>query len=40
MALCDVLEKNGHNYSEIVNESIIEATDSLNPYMFEHGIDE
>lgn len=40
IALCDVLEKNKHNYSEIVNESIIEATDSLNPYMFEYGIDE
>ena len=39
MAQIDVLTKRGHKYSEIVNESVIEATDSLNPYMFEHGID-
>ena len=39
MAQVDVLTSRGHNYSEIVNESIIEATDSLNPYMFTHGID-
>ena len=39
MAQIDVLVKNGHQYSEIINESIIEATDSLNPFMYKHGID-
>ena len=39
MAQIDVLIKNNHNYSEIVNESIIEAVDSLNPYMHNIGID-
>jgi ketol-acid reductoisomerase len=39
MAQIDVLIENGHNYSEIVNESIIEAVDSLNPYMYRKGID-
>lgn len=38
MAQVDVLTEKGHNYSEIVNESIIEATDSLLPYMREHGL--
>ena len=38
MSQIDILMKNGHNYSEIVNESIIEAVDSLNPYMLEKGI--
>ena len=38
MSQIDILIKNNHNYSEIVNESIIEAVDSLNPYMFEKGI--
>jgi ketol-acid reductoisomerase len=38
MAQIDILLNNGHSYSEIVNESIIEATDSLNPYMDERGI--
>ncbi len=33
MAQVDLLKENGHAYSEIVNESIIEAVDSLNPYM-------
>ena len=28
----------GHPYSEICNESIIEATDSLNPYMHARGV--
>jgi ketol-acid reductoisomerase len=28
-----VLREKGHPYSEICNESIIEAVDSLNPYM-------
>ena len=38
MAQVDILIDNGHNYSEIINESIIEAVDSLNPYMLENGI--
>ena len=38
MAQIDILIKNKHSYSEIINESIIEATDSLNPYMNERGI--
>ena len=38
MAQVDILLENGHCYSEIVNESIIEATDSLNPYMYQKGI--
>ena len=33
MAQADILRGKGHPYSEIVNESIIEAIDSLNPYM-------
>jgi ketol-acid reductoisomerase len=33
MAQADLLREKGHSYSEIVNESIIEAVDSLNPYM-------
>ena len=33
MAQVDLLKAQGHAYSEIVNESIIEAVDSLNPYM-------
>ncbi|MFP4427519.1 MAG: ketol-acid reductoisomerase [Spirochaetaceae bacterium] len=38
MAQIDVLTKNGHCYSEIVNESVIEAVDSLNPYMHFKGV--
>lgn len=38
MAQIDILLEKGHSYSEIINESIIEATDSLNPYMDEKGI--
>lgn len=38
MAQIDVLLKNGHVYSEIVNESVIEAVDSLNPYMHFRGV--
>ena len=38
MAQIDILLNKGHSYSEIVNESIIEATDSLNPYMNDKGI--
>lgn len=38
MAQVGVLEENGHEYSEIVNESVIEAVDSLNPYMHFKGV--
>lgn len=38
MAQADVLRANGHNWSEVVNESIIEAVDSLNPYMRAGGV--
>ncbi len=38
MAQVDVLKEKGHPYSEIANESIIEAVDSLNPYMHYRGI--
>ncbi|MDC0534991.1 ketol-acid reductoisomerase [Francisellaceae bacterium] len=38
MAQVDVLQEKGHAYSEIVNESIIEAVDSLNPYMHFKGV--
>lgn len=39
MAQIDVLKKNGHSWSEIVNESVIEAVDSLNPFMHARGVD-
>lgn len=38
MAQVDILRQNGHPYSEIANESIIEAVDSLNPYMDYKGV--
>ena len=38
MAQIDVLLAAGHPYSEIVNESVIECVDSLNPYMHFKGI--
>ena len=38
MAQIDILMERGHSYSEIVNESIIEGTDSLVPYMRENSI--
>ncbi len=38
MAQVDVLLEQGHCYSEVINESIIEAVDSLNPYMHYKGI--
>lgn len=38
MAQIDVLKRNGHSYSEIVNESVIEAVDSLCPYMHYKGV--
>ena len=38
MAQVDLLRDRGHPYSEIANESIIEAVDSLNPYMDYKGV--
>jgi ketol-acid reductoisomerase len=38
MAQVDVFREKGHPYSEIANESIIEAVDSLNPYMHARGV--
>ena len=38
VAQVDVLREHGHPYSEIANESIIEAVDSLNPYMEHKGV--
>lgn len=38
MAQIDVLMKHGHSFSEIVNESVIEAVDSLCPYMHYKGV--
>ena len=38
MATVEVLREKGHCYSEICNESIIEAVDSLNPYMHARGV--
>lgn len=38
MAQIDVLLEAGHPWSEIVNESVIECVDSLNPYMHYKGI--
>eukprot|EP01041_Mallomonas_annulata_P004983 gene4982-9959_t len=38
MAQIDVLLKHGHSYSEVVNESVIEAVDSLCPYMHFKGV--
>jgi ketol-acid reductoisomerase len=38
MAQVDLLKEKGHPASEIANESIIEAVDSLNPYMHYRGI--
>jgi ketol-acid reductoisomerase len=37
-AQADLLIANGHSYSEVANESIIEAVDSLNPYVDFRGI--
>jgi len=34
----DVLRENGHSWSECCNESVIEAVDSLNPYMHARGV--
>lgn len=38
MATVEVLRLNGHPYSEICNEAIIESVDSLNPYMHARGV--
>lgn len=38
VAQIDVLMEHGHPYSEIANESVIEAVDSLNPYMNARGV--
>lgn len=38
IAQADVLKANRHPYSEIANETIIEAVDSLNPYMDFKGV--
>jgi ketol-acid reductoisomerase len=38
MAQIDVLIEHGHPFSEVINESIIESVDSLNPYMDYNGI--
>jgi ketol-acid reductoisomerase len=38
IAQIDLLIEKGHSYSEVANESIIEAVDSLNPYMDFKGI--
>ncbi|GAA5125895.1 ketol-acid reductoisomerase [Pseudonocardia adelaidensis] len=38
MAQVDTLIEFGHPYSEIANESVIEAVDSLNPYMHARGV--
>ncbi|EFJ48783.1 hypothetical protein VOLCADRAFT_74529 [Volvox carteri f. nagariensis] len=38
MATVEVLREKGHPFSEICNESIIEAVDSLNPYMHARGV--
>ncbi|MFJ5221104.1 ketol-acid reductoisomerase [Streptomyces sp. NPDC088354] len=38
MAQVDLLLEQGHPFSEIANESVIEAVDSLNPYMHAQGV--
>jgi ketol-acid reductoisomerase len=38
MAQVDLLKEKGHPFSEIANETIIEAVDSLNPYMDYKGV--
>ncbi len=38
MAQCDILLEHGHAVSEVVNESVIEAVDSLNPFMHYRGV--
>lgn len=38
MAQIDLLIEKGHCFSEVANESVIEAVDSLNPYMHHKGV--
>jgi ketol-acid reductoisomerase len=38
MAQIDLLIQHGHPLSEVVNESVIESVDSLNPYMHARGV--
>jgi len=38
MAQVDILIQHDHPYSEVANESVIEAVDSLNPYMHARGV--
>jgi ketol-acid reductoisomerase len=38
VAQVDLLLERGHGWSEIANESVIEAVDSLNPYMHDRGV--
>lgn len=38
MAQIDLLREKGHRWSEVANESVIEAVDSLNPYMHFKGV--
>jgi ketol-acid reductoisomerase len=38
MAQIDLLVEKGHPLSEVVNESVIESVDSLNPYMHARGV--
>ncbi|KAJ9563495.1 hypothetical protein OSB04_008655 [Centaurea solstitialis] len=38
MAQIEVLRKKGHSYSEIINESLIDAVDSLNPFIHARGL--
>lgn len=38
MAQINVLMENNHCFSEICNETVIEAVDSLNPYMHARGV--
>jgi ketol-acid reductoisomerase len=38
MAQIDLLMEKGHCLSEVANESVIEAVDSLNPYMHFKGV--
>lgn len=38
MTQIEVLKKKGHSYSEIINESVIESVDSLNPFMHARGV--
>lgn len=39
VAQVDTLRSQGHYWSEVINESIIEAIDSLNPFMKARGVD-